>query len=118
MRGKADNNFWGNDSVWVQFSDAVDSTGRSVMRIDTASGTSVSIEQGSNAGVAGWGWADNAYGGAAPPIMFGVSGPQRIRIQVREDGVSLDQVVLSPSTYANIAPGAAKNDATILEPRN
>jgi len=33
---------------------------------------------------------------------------------VREDGLSIDQIVLSPSTYLNAAPGALKNDNTIL----
>jgi hypothetical protein len=32
----------------------------------------------------------------------------------REDGVSIDQVVLSPATYLTRAPGALKNDTTIL----
>ena len=32
----------------------------------------------------------------------------------REDGVSIDQVVLSPASYLTRAPGALKNDTTIL----
>jgi len=37
-----------------------------------------------------------------------------VRIQVREDGVQFDQIVLSPTTYLNTAPGPASNDATIV----
>ena len=42
------------------------------------------------------------------------SGPQTIRIQGREDGLSIDQIVLSPALYLTTAPGAVRNDTTIL----
>jgi hypothetical protein len=45
------------------------------------------------------------------------TGVQTIRIQARKDGVSIDQIVLSPGTYLNSPPGANRNDTTIL-PRN
>jgi hypothetical protein len=32
----------------------------------------------------------------------------------REDGISIDQIVLSAGTYLNTAPGGAKNDTTIV----
>jgi hypothetical protein len=64
--------------------------------------------------LAGWGWQDNGYGTLGEPIVFAASGPQTLRIQVREDGVSLDQIVLSASTFASSAPGATRNDAVIL----
>jgi len=35
-------------------------------------------------------------------------------VQVREDGLSIDQIVLSPQTYLSTAPGKAINDTTIL----
>ena len=35
-------------------------------------------------------------------------------MQLREDGLALDQIVLSPVQYLNNAPGAPKNDTTIL----
>jgi hypothetical protein len=41
-------------------------------------------------------------------------GPQVIVIQTREDGVSVDQIVLSAEKYLTTRPGAAKNDPTIL----
>ena len=64
----------------------------------------------------GWGWQDNGYGaGVLGPLMyFAASGPQTIRIQTREDGLPIDQLVLSPSTYLSSAPGSTKNDTTIL----
>jgi hypothetical protein len=42
------------------------------------------------------------------------AGVQTIRIQRREDGISIDQIVLSRVTYLARSPGATKNDATIL----
>jgi hypothetical protein len=38
-----------------------------------------------------------------------------MRIQVREDGVSFDQVVFSPERFMLDAPGAVTADSTILE---
>ena len=37
-----------------------------------------------------------------------------MRIQIREDGVMLDQIVLSPSTYLQNSPGSVTNDTTIV----
>ena len=42
------------------------------------------------------------------------AGPQTIRVQVREDGLSIDQIVLSADRYLAVAPGAARNDTTIV----
>ena len=39
---------------------------------------------------------------------------QRILIQQREDGVRIDQVVISAGSYAYGPPGALKNDATLV----
>jgi len=66
--------------------------------------------------VQGWGWQDNAWptGTAAALIYFQSSGTHTLRVQVREDGLWLDQIVLSPATYLNSSPGALRNDATIL----
>lgn len=117
LRMKADNDHWTNDSVWVQFSGSVDASGNPVYRIGSASGTWVSLEECSGCGEQGWGWQDNAYGSPGnlgPPIYFAASGPQTIRIQNREDGVTIDQIVLSAGRYATSAPGSNKNDTTIL----
>ena len=58
---------------------------------------------------------DGALGSGASLHTSGLSsGTHTIRIQVREDGVQLDQIVLSPSTYLNTAPGGVTNDSTIV----
>ena len=49
-----------------------------------------------------------------PLVYFSTTGTQRIRIQTREDGLSIDQIVLSSATFLNAAPGALKNDSTIV----
>src|SRR6185369_8295085 len=57
----------------------------------------------------GWG-----VGVLGPLIRFQNTGTHTLRIQVREDGLSIDQIVLSPQTCLNSSPGSLKNDATIL----
>jgi hypothetical protein len=116
LRMRAQNDVYTNDSVFVQFSGAVTSTGTATWRIGSTDAAVVSLEHTNGAGVQGWGWNDNGWAGVGPHIFFGSTGTQRIRIQVREDGVSIDQIVLSPSTYLNSPPGALKNDTTILAP--
>jgi hypothetical protein len=114
VRLRAQNDIYTNDSVFVQFSDSVTSTGAPTTRIGTTEAAVVSLEDTNGAGVQGWGWNDNGWASVGPHIYFGSTGTQRIRIQVREDGVSIDQIVLSASTYLTSAPGALKNDATII----
>lgn len=116
IRGKAENNNYANDSVHVQFSGAVNQSGTAVYRIGTATSTEFNLESCSGCGLSNWGWEDNGWGNGVlgPQIFFAASGPQRIRIQPREDGLSIDQIVLSPSTYLTAAPGPTKNDTTIL----
>jgi hypothetical protein len=116
IRGRADKDYWGNDSVWVQFSGSITSAGAPSYRIGTTDGTWLGIEDCSGCGVFGWGWNDNGYGTGVlgPLVYFAASGPQTIRVQQREDGISIDQIVLSPQLYLTTAPGATKQDATIL----
>jgi phosphatidylserine/phosphatidylglycerophosphate/cardiolipin synthase-like enzyme len=116
LRGKADSNNWANDSVFVQFDRSVDANGTPIWRIDSSSATDVNLEDCSGCGLAAWGWQDNGWGidALGPVVYFEADGPQRIRIQTREDGLAIDQVVLSAVTYLNSAPGALKNDTTIL----
>ena len=57
---------------------------------------------------------DVAFWFMGPVVYFATTGTQRIRIQQREDGISIDQIVLSPSTYINSSPGALKNDTRIM----
>jgi len=116
IRARADRNYWGNDSVFAQFSDSTDANGTPVFRIGSASGSDLNLEDCSSCGLAGWGWQDNGWGVNVfgPNIYFEKSGPQTIRIQIREDGLSIDQIVLSAAKYLVTAPGALKNDTTIL----
>jgi hypothetical protein len=49
-----------------------------------------------------------------PLISFDTTGLHTIRVQTREDGLRIDQIVLSSALYLNAAPGGARNDDTIL----
>ena len=117
LRLRADGNDWANDSVWVQFSGATDAGGTPRYGIGTTSGLAVSLEECLHCGVSGWGWEDDGWGAVDANgvlLRFPSGGHQRIRIQTREDGVSIDQIVLSSETYLTRRPGTAKNDTTIL----
>jgi endonuclease/exonuclease/phosphatase family metal-dependent hydrolase len=107
-----------NDSVWVQFSDSVNSSGGSLYRIGSSSGLLVNLEPCSNCGVAGWGWSGGAWWvNQATTVRFATAGTKTVRVQIREDGVDVDQIVLSASTWRHSAPGSATHDSTIL-PQN
>lgn len=110
----ASNSKW-NDSVWLQFGDAITAGGTALYRTGTASGLLLNLERCSGCGVSGWGWVDGAYWlSQASIVRFPTSGTHTIRIQTREDGVQVDQVVLSAATWLTSAPGAPINDATVL----
>jgi len=115
LRLQALNNSRLNDSVWVQFSDAFDG-GSQVCPINSTSGLLVNLAtDNTNKSLLGWGWQNGAYWlSQATTVTFPTSGPHTIRIQIREDGVQLDQIVLSPSKYLNAAPGPVTNDHTIV----
>ncbi|MGB2714074.1 MAG: phospholipase D-like domain-containing protein [Vicinamibacterales bacterium] len=116
IRGKADADYWANDSVFVQFDKSVTSSGSAIWRIGTTSAADVNLEDCSGCGTSGWGWQDNGWGVGimGPLVYFSTTGTQRLRIQTREDGFSIDQIVISPAQYLNQAPGALKNDNTIV----
>lgn len=118
IRGKADSDYWGNDSAFVQFDGSVSASGTPAFRIGTTSATPFNLEECNGCGLSGWGWEDNGWGAGVfgPDIYFAQSGPQRLRIQTREDGLSIDQVVLSPSRYLGQSPGTPRNDSTIIQP--
>jgi len=118
LRLKADGNYWGNDSVWVQFSGSTDPAGKPAYRIGTTSGLAVNLEECSGCGVSGWGWEDDGWGAVnrnGVLLRFPAGGWQQMVIQTREDGVSVDQIVLSSATYLTARPGKAKSDMTILK---
>ncbi len=117
IRGKGESNLWSNDSAFLQFSGTVDAGGAAVARIGTTGSMWYSVEEYSNAGILNWGWQDNGYGSpgiVGPLLYFATTGLQTLRIQQREDGLSIDQIVISPSRYFSLAPGLPQNDATIV----
>jgi hypothetical protein len=116
IRARADGNSYMNDSVYLQFSNSVTDTGAQTYRIGTTSATAFVLEDCSGCAISGWGWTDNGYGlnVLGPLVYFDKSGPQTLRVQAREDGISIDQIVLSAATYLTKAPGAVRADATIV----
>jgi hypothetical protein len=115
IRMRAENDATKNDSVHVQFSDSVTDTGQSTVRIGSTSSVEVILQNGPGSGAPqGWGWTDNGWGSLGSPIFFAADGTHVIRIQQREDGASIDQIVLSPVTFANAAPGARTSDTQIF----
>jgi endonuclease/exonuclease/phosphatase family metal-dependent hydrolase len=107
--GRAQDDYWANDSVWVQFSHSAASSGSATYRIGTTSGASVNLEDCSGCGLAPrFAWQDNGYGRGAlgPLVYFSQSGTQTLRVQTREDGLAIDQILLSPATYLHAAPPA------------
>jgi len=116
IRGKAASNDYPNDSVWVQFSDAVTSSGTPQWRMSSSSGVKVEIEDCVSCGVADWGWQDTSNASAGdlgPLVYFSTTGTHTIRVQVREDGLSIDQIMLSRDPFLSTAPGATKYDGTL-----
>jgi hypothetical protein len=117
MRLRADRNYWGNDSLYVQFEGAVDAAGNPVYQIGTTSALAINLEECSGCGISGWGWEDDGWGAkdlnSTTRLRF-PEGVARMRIQTREDGVAFDQITFSARKYLTTRPGTAKNDTTIL----
>jgi hypothetical protein len=118
MRGRAQGNSWKNDSAYVQFSSTVDFADNPKWRIGSTDGLIFSLEPCVNCGVSGWGWNRDGitpFTAVGDLIMFATEGPQTIRIQTREDGLSIDQVVLTSVSYlSEFRPGAPKRDTIVL----
>lgn len=110
IRGRAQWNDPANDSVHVQFD------GVAGARIGTTSSKVVNLEDDALAGVQGWGWQDTGYGVGVlgTPVVFETTGPQTLRLQPREDGMLIDQIVISPERYLLVSPGLLKRDATVV----
>ena len=62
VRLQAERNYWGNDSVWLQFSGAVGASGQPAYRIGGDGLGPWNLEECSGCGVAGWGWEDDGWG--------------------------------------------------------
>src|SRR5439155_12835239 len=106
VRLRALNDSKWNDSVWVQFSDAFNSSGQPIYRIGTTSALMVNLATDPLAtNLRGWGWQDGAYWlPQTTTVTYAASGIHTIRIQVREDGVIVDEIVLSSSKYLTSGP--------------
>jgi len=121
IRLKAEGNNWANDSVFVQFAGAIDGAGKPIYEVGTPSALAVNLEECIGCGDSGWGWRDDAWGakGVVSSVRLRFSPVEGARafvfIQPREDGVMIDQVVLSSNNYRTTRPGATKNDTVILE---
>ena len=115
FRMKALGNSKYNDSIWVQFSDAL-AGGSAVYPLNSTSGLDVNLATDAAAGsLNNWGWQNGAYWvSQATTVQFATSGTHTMRIQVREDGVQLDQIILSHVRFLAIAPGGPTNDTTIV----
>jgi len=115
VRLRAQNNSLGNDSIDLQFSDSLTSTGDATMRIGTTSSAEVVLQAGpSDTSVNNWGWSDNGWGSPGTDVYFASTGTHTVRVQQREDGAIVDEIVLSPTTYLSSPPGPHDNDTTIL----
>jgi PKD repeat protein len=114
IRGKAANNSYSHDSAYVQFSDSISSTGAAVDRIGTTSAAAVVLQGCTGSPEQGWGWEDNGWCGTGTNIRFQSTGTHTIRVQLRESGFEIDQIVLSPQTYLTAAPGSRTGNSTIL----
>jgi hypothetical protein len=115
LRMRAQGNSKWNDSVFVQFSDSVTSAGAARYRIGSTSALTVNLWTCADCQSVGWGWQNRAYWLAdTGETWFQNGGTHTIRVQTREDGIEIDQIVISPVTYANTAPGPVSNDSTIV----
>jgi hypothetical protein len=114
LRLKALNNDKANDAVWVQFSGAR-ANNAAIYPLNSTSGQLVNLATDSTASsLMNWGWQNGAYWLSQVTTFTFVEGAQTMRIQVREDGVQIDQIVLSPAAFLNDPPGGPTNDTTIV----
>ena len=119
VRLKADGDSSSNDSVHLQFSDTVAGSGSTTptLRIGSTTSAEFILQDGpGGGGDQSWGWADNGWGVLGNDVRFATTGVHTLRLQQREDGPIVDQIVLSPNTYLTTPPGPRQNDATILNP--
>jgi endonuclease/exonuclease/phosphatase family metal-dependent hydrolase len=115
LRLRATGNSKWNDAVWVQFNDAITTSGSAIYRIGSTHALMVNLERCNSCGTSGWGWQNTAYWlSQTTTIRFASSGRHTIRVQTREDGVEVDQIVLSPTRFLSSPPGPIVNDATVL----
>ena len=114
LRMKAERDLASADSLHLQFDRSVNASGAPIYRIGTTGSLPMILEKCTGAGRAGWGWSDGGWCVRGVPIYFQAAGPQKIRIQQREDGVMFDQIVISSNIYSGRSPGLLKVDTTIV----
>ncbi len=94
------------NKFWVQFSDAVDKTGKEVFKPRTGSYLTA---QGP--AQQGWAWVSCDLEGAKSPaeslIHFRNSGEVTVRLQAGMEGVGFDQLILSPARFLEKPPAEA-----------
>jgi regulation of enolase protein 1 (concanavalin A-like superfamily)/SH3-like domain-containing protein len=115
IRMRAQSDSTNGDSIHAQFSDSVNAVGQPIIRIGSTSSAEVVLQNGpTGSAPLGWGWTDNGWGSLGAPVYFEADGEHIVRIQQREDGAVVDQIVLSPITFATSAPGARQSDTRIM----
>jgi len=115
VRMRAAGNSTSNDSVHVQFNDSVTSSSAATARIGTSSSLEVLLQYGSNSpSPHAWGWADNGWGSLGTHVYFAATGTHTVRVQQREDGAIIDQIVITPDTFLTSTPGWRQDDLTIF----
>ena len=112
VRLRAQGNSTSNNSVNVQFDDAIDRYGSQLYRIGTTTGAEIVLQDPSGT-LNNWGWDDNTLTSPPTLIYFPFTGPHTLRVQQRTDGAIVDQIVLSPDAFLSSRPGGTKSDATI-----
>ena len=98
IRSKARDNSWTNDSVYVQFSGSRTSSGgrRLSHRHHVGGRCTASKKTRAWASAAGAGRTTGMVRTCWAPRSISTGRSQTIRVQAREDGISIDQIVLSP----------------------
>ena len=81
----------------MRLSDARTGGGTTCAAIGTTASAEFVLQDGPNGpDDHGWGWTDNGWGAFGAAVYFATSGTHTIRIQQREDGAIVDQIVISP----------------------
>jgi hypothetical protein len=92
------------NTVWVQFTDAVDATNQEILA--PGSGSYLTAEGPSQEG---WTWVgcDRADSDVDSLVYFQKSGEVTVRIQAGSEGIGFDQFLLSPGEFLNASPSEA-----------
>lgn len=113
FRGKALSNAANNGAVYAQFSDSLTDAGAVDYRIGSSS-QKITLTLGEGTNPAGWGWNDNSASTLGANIKFAATGTHTIRILQKFDGITIDEIVLSPSTFLAVSPGTFLNDTNFV----